>query len=239
MIQKLSNNNVSVPRFCLNYKQIPYTTEWIEYPDIASTCKKLGIEPTSKKADGSNHYTLPAIHDPSTGVYIADSLLIAQYLDKTYPSTPPLFPKNTAGLQLAFFDAFWQLFIFQVGGFVLLPSCLVLNPVSQEYFRRTREQEFGVTLEGFVPQGDSAVEQWTALEANFAKIGGWFAKTDDLGPFIMGKEVSWGDIMVSSQLIWLKRVWGEDDQKWKDITEWQGGRWGRFMDAMDKYTAVL
>jgi len=92
--------------YTLNLKGIPYKTEWVEYPDIEPICKKLGIAPTYKNADGSDRYTIPAIHDPSTGVYISDSVLIAEYLDKTYPYTPQVFPHHTHALHAAFTAAF-------------------------------------------------------------------------------------------------------------------------------------
>jgi len=36
-------------RYCLNYKEIPYQTECVEFPDIAPLCKELGIPPTGIK----------------------------------------------------------------------------------------------------------------------------------------------------------------------------------------------
>ncbi|KAI0682851.1 hypothetical protein BC835DRAFT_807562, partial [Cytidiella melzeri] len=54
-------------RYALNYKGIPYRTEWVEYPDIEPLCKKIGGSATAKKEDGRDHYTLPMIYDPSTG----------------------------------------------------------------------------------------------------------------------------------------------------------------------------
>jgi hypothetical protein len=60
----------------------------------------------SEKADGSAHYTHPAIHDPSTGAYISDSILITEYLEKMYPETPHIFPNNTLALQATFIAAF-------------------------------------------------------------------------------------------------------------------------------------
>jgi len=65
------------------FQGIPYTTEWVDCLDIGSLCKNLGIPPTSKNADGSDRYTLPDVHDPSAAVYISDSILIAEYLEKT------------------------------------------------------------------------------------------------------------------------------------------------------------
>ena len=89
-------------RAVFNYKGIPYRTEWVEVPDIEPLSKKLGINPTGQKKDGSPFYTLPAIYDPATGTAIADSFAIAEYLENTYPETPSVFPKESAALQKAF-----------------------------------------------------------------------------------------------------------------------------------------
>ncbi|KAF8979309.1 hypothetical protein BDQ17DRAFT_1215757, partial [Cyathus striatus] len=85
-------------RFILNYKQLEYKTEWIEYPDIEAFCKQHGIPPTATKLDGTGYYTLPAIHDEKTGIYKADTIPIAQYLDMTYPDTPAVIPSGTETL---------------------------------------------------------------------------------------------------------------------------------------------
>ncbi|KAF4617880.1 hypothetical protein D9613_006292 [Agrocybe pediades] len=68
------SSNTWKTRFCLNYKGIPYNTVWVEYPDIEELSKKLGLKPTGKAFwDASkDYYSLPAIHDPSTGVYISE-----------------------------------------------------------------------------------------------------------------------------------------------------------------------
>jgi hypothetical protein len=76
----------------LNYKGLAYKTEWIEYPDIADLCKKIGAEPTMIRKDGRPYYSLPVIQDPKTGAVISDSARIAEYLDETYPDTPKVFP---------------------------------------------------------------------------------------------------------------------------------------------------
>ncbi|KAF8994799.1 hypothetical protein BDQ17DRAFT_1524749 [Cyathus striatus] len=87
-------------RYILNYKNLPYKTIYLEYPDIETTSKNLGIPPTATKVDGSPYYTLPAIHDSSTNKALADSLRIAQYLDATYPDTPAVVMKGTKCLVL-------------------------------------------------------------------------------------------------------------------------------------------
>ncbi|KAF8960754.1 hypothetical protein BDZ97DRAFT_1281072 [Flammula alnicola] len=222
-------------RYCLNFKGIPYKTEWIEFPDIEAHCKKFGILPTSQNPDGSPYFTLPAIHDPSTGVYIADSFLIAEYLEKTYP-TPSLFPYNTLGLQTPFEDTYLG-YLDALWSFILPVVCVNLNPPSEEYFRRTREQEFGMKLEDLVPKGEKADAEWEKYKDGLGTVDVWYAKSG--GPFLMDDTVSWADFVIAGYVIWLRIVWGEDSQQWKDITSWHDGRWQNLIDNLKKYETIL
>jgi len=225
-------------RFALNFKGVPYKTEWVEYPDIESHNIKLGIEPTSKKADGRPHYTLPAIHDPSTGVYIAESLKIAEYLDKTYPDTPALFPHNSLGLQTAFTAAFSSN-LSAIWEFILPATCFKLNPPSHEYFRRTREAAFGKKMEELVPTGEEGAVKWAKFQKALGTVDGWYSKNGGKGPFLLGETPSWADLVVASYLIWFRIIWGEDSQQWKDISAWHGGRWKGLLDSLKKYQTIV
>ncbi|PSR72266.1 hypothetical protein PHLCEN_2v11858 [Hermanssonia centrifuga] len=93
-------------RYSLNYKGLPYRTEWVEYPDIEVLCIRIGAPPTSTK-HGRPRYTLPVIYDPSTNSVISDSVDIAKYLDETYPDTPKLLPAGTEAFQAMFLDSVW------------------------------------------------------------------------------------------------------------------------------------
>lgn len=221
-------------RAVLNFKGIPYRTEWVEYPDVEPLSKKLGIKPTTLKEDGRPHYTLPAIHDPSTGIYIADSLAIAEYLEKTYPDSPSVFPNGTAGLQKAFGVSFAEC-IEVARAFIIPVTCLRLNPVSAEYFRRTREISYGKKLEDVIPTG---TEEWRKVEQGMDKLHSYLVSTDDKGPYMLGDTISWSDLMISSYLYWLKVIWGEDSKEWKDIASWNGGRWEAHSNALKKYHTV-
>jgi len=222
------------PRYTLNFKGIPYKTEWVEYPDIEPLCKKLGISPTSKKADGSDHYTLPAIHDPSTGTYISDSILIAEYLEKTYPDTPQVFLHHTIALQAAFTAAFGNN-LSSLRSFIIPATYTKLNPRSQEYFRRTREKSFGKAMENIAPKGEAAIAEWAQFRDGLGKVDAWYAKNGGKGPFLLGETPSWGDIAVASYILWLRVVWGKDSQQWKDISSWHNGRWATIIEALKKY----
>ena len=223
-----------IPRYILNLKGIPYKTEWVECPDIEPLCKKLGIPPTSKNADGSDLYTIPAIHDLSTGVYISDSVLIAEYLDKTYPYTPQVFPHHTHALQAAFTAAF-ESNLGALWKFIVPATYAMHTPRGQEHVRRTMEKSFGKVLEDIAPKGECAVAEWAQFRDGMGKVDAWYAKNGGQGPFLLGETPSWGDIVVASYLIWLRVVWGEDSQQWKDISSWNDGRWAAIIKALKKY----
>jgi len=86
---------------CLKLQKLPFRVQWIEYPDIEAFCQSNGIQPTGSRGGGFviQIVCLPMILDPKTAVYLAESTGIAEYLDRTYLETPPVFPSNTLGLQ--------------------------------------------------------------------------------------------------------------------------------------------
>ena len=88
---------------CLKLQKLPFRVQWVDYADIEAFCQSNGIQPTGSRVGGfcySN--SLPMIIDPKTAVYLAESTEIAEYLDRAYLETPPVFPSNTVGLQGAF-----------------------------------------------------------------------------------------------------------------------------------------
>ncbi|KAJ6608977.1 hypothetical protein B0H10DRAFT_2065911 [Mycena sp. CBHHK59/15] len=211
-------------RYALNYKGIPYKTVWLEYPQIEPVSRELGAAPTSNKPDGRPHYTLPMIHDPRTGAVVSDSAKIAAYLDKTYPDTPPVLPASTAGFYRVFEDAALPL---------LAP--LILNPVSEEYFRRTREETFGKKLEELVPKGDAHTEAWQKVKDTFAKLDGWIRANGEDSKYIMGDTLCFADIWMASYVLWISMV---RPDLWKEVKLWNGGRWERLLKDTEKYQTV-
>jgi len=218
--------------YSLNYKRISYKVVWVEYPDIEPTMKKLGIAPTDTRPDGSPYYSLPAIWDPATKRGISESRLIAQYLDETYPDQPLLFPPGTSIVQgpwndLIYFPMLAPLFLF-----VLPRTTWILNPRSEEYFRKTKS---AVKMEDLYPAGEKKDIEWKKVETGFDRMNQWFGKEDG---FVMGgsETVTFADFVLGGYLIWLKSVFGPESDEWKDISEkWNGGRWGRFLKSLEQY----
>ena len=223
----------AVVRFTLNYKGLPYKTEWLEFPDIESKCKEMGIAPTRNTPDGTPLYTLPAIWDPSTKTGVSESYRIAEYLDRTYPDTPRVLfdgieeytqiMSGSAGL-----PEFKSLALF-VMPFVL-PH---LNPVGQEYYRRTREQWFGKKWEDILPTGKAREEAWAQVKKGFDIVDALFQKYG--GPFARGEQISFVDISLGASLYGFRFLWGEDSEFWKELSGWNDGRWGKHVEKIEKY----
>ncbi|KAF8555991.1 hypothetical protein OG21DRAFT_1410007 [Imleria badia] len=214
-------------RYALNIKGVPYKTEWVEYPDIEALAKKIGALPTSTRADGTPYYTLPIINDPNTGKVIADSFLIAEYLDATYPDGNTLFPPGTKPLVAAFEGGI----VSALGGIGLLQlavSCYVLNPSSAEYFRRTREAKFGQKIEEFSPEGPKRDADIAKGKEGFDAIDGWLAKSE--GKFVLGDTISYADGVLAGWLTWIKIT----NAIWKDVATWHNGRWATYLENVEK-----
>ncbi|KAJ7061331.1 hypothetical protein C8F01DRAFT_1057878 [Mycena amicta] len=228
--------NTLKTRYALNFKGLSYTTKWIEYPDIEGVVKDLGGRPTRSKADGRPHYTLPMIHDPSTGETITDSFKIAVYLDKTYPDTPLLMPSGAFPLLRAFEEAMQPL-LDELYPFAIPASHALLNPASTAYFRATREQTFSMTLEELFPTPGSEREatMWANVKDSFRKVDGWIRAGE--AEYLGGKEPNYADLYVAAYINWLKIILPEE--KWVDIKSWHEGRWARLVERLEKYETVV
>ncbi|KAG8679884.1 hypothetical protein FRC08_016674 [Ceratobasidium sp. 394] len=223
-------------RIALNYKRLPYRVEYVSYPDIESTFKKFGVPPTSDKAP---QYTLPMIADPSSDpnekpTYIADSFKIALYLEDKYPSPayPSLFPPGTHAFHSLFTEHFTSLIQ------PLAPTMLplvgrhgFLDDRGEEYYRRTRQARFGKSLEQLAEDG---VRAWGNVREKWDEFG----KRLDLnksGPFVMGEQISYADLMLGAAFCWIRVAEGGDMKLWRDMSGWQNGRWGKLWSEIEKF----
>ena len=166
----------SVARLVLNFKGIPYKTEWLEYPDIAPTLKSFGITPNEQP---STAYTCPTIR--ISDKYVMDSRKIVDVLEEAHPSPSlhldsPILKKVEELIPQCFMPL----------GPIVFPriSRFLLKPRSAEYFERTRGARFGMPLSQLEKEkgGESA---WKAAEPKWKELATLLKA--ERGPFFMGK----------------------------------------------------
>ncbi|TFK32249.1 hypothetical protein BDQ12DRAFT_739525 [Crucibulum laeve] len=230
------NPNTWKTRYSLNYKQIPYKTEWLEYSEIESVYKKLGIAPSAKKPDGSDFYTLPAIYDTSTNTGVSESLAIAAYLDKAYPAKPMLLPVGTEALQAAFVDAFSSKFGTSFRLFIP-PVLEILHPSSVDFFIRSRTAAIGKPFLDTLPVGAEREAELKKFEAGLSAVDGWYQKNGG-GPFIMGDTPSFADFVVGG-FLGCGNAMANHIPEWNDVLERDDGRWKKLGEALEKYAHVV
>lgn len=166
--------------------------------------------------------TVPLIRDGDT--VLAESYEIARYLDETYPQAPDLLG-GASGESLTQFIINWSQTQLHpiVMRIALLDIHSQLDPFDQEYFRASREQRIGTTLENFMEEKaaspDELVKALIPLESMLANQS-----------YIGGEGPLFADYVVFGPLQWLRMVSGDSmlPQNGK-VAEW----FSRLLDMYD------
>jgi glutathione S-transferase len=99
----------------------------------------------------------------------------------------------------------------------------------EEYYRRTRQAKFGKSFEQIAEEG---VRTWGNVREKWSAFG----KLLDLngsGPFVMGEQISYADLMLGAAFCWIRICEGGDMKIWKEMSEWQSGRWGKLWERIE------
>ncbi|KAL8889401.1 MAG: hypothetical protein Q9215_003337 [Flavoplaca cf. flavocitrina] len=184
-------------RLLLNYKGIPYTTQWIELDPIAPHFKSLGIPPNPPSLS-SIPYTVPTIRLPN-GSYVMDSKNIAAILEEKYPD-PPL---HLDSPQLAKAEEILPQLFMPLRG-ILLPGIgrNLMTEESLPYFSESRSKKYG-SLEQ-MERELSGEKQWEEPKPAMREIAALIEETG--GPFVLGREVSYADFNLVGVLSLFKRL---------------------------------
>ncbi|KAG8746506.1 hypothetical protein FRC10_004640 [Ceratobasidium sp. 414] len=231
--------NTFKTRLALNYKGLPYRVKFISYPDIEPLLKELGFPP---RLPIFPRYTLPMIADPSSDpngkpTYVVESFDIAVYLDDKYPTPkyPAIFPPGTRALQKLTTGVFTDEIGYSLAPFALplVAGPGFLDDRGREYFLRTREQRLKVLED----PAETGSKKWGEIHDKWDAFGkqlDYNSGPGEQGPFVMGNEMSFMDFAIGGMFHWLRRAEGGDMPRWKDMSEWQGGRWARLWAEIEK-----
>ncbi|KAL0564382.1 hypothetical protein V5O48_017663 [Marasmius crinis-equi] len=214
--------------FTLNYKSIPYKIEPIHFDKVEAAAKSIGAPPTTTKPDGTPKWTIPFIHDSSTGKTISDSLLIAQYLDETYPDTPRVVPEGTRVLQSVFVQAV------ETKMYVLLPALMgKYEEYAPKELIEARKKQYGHII---APQltPEQVLELWNKTKATFDELDASYGENE----FVTGEKPVFADLALAAQLSIVRIMFGEESKEWKVVSGWNKGRVGRLVEKALSYKQV-
>ena len=163
---------------------------------------------------------------------VADSWVIAEYLEEAYPEQPSLF-HGQAGKGLArFVDAFVMMVMGEVVQIVVRDIHDAARPEDQEYFRTDREKRFGKTLEAVVEDRETRIE---GLRSMLEPI----RRTVQQQAFLGGDEPHYADYILFGAFQWPRVIsavplLAEDDPvaQWFERSLDLHGGIGRAMPAM-------
>lgn len=241
----------------MNYKKLPYTTNWVAFPDIGATLSAVGAPPT--RADDPK-YSVPAIIDAIADppVVLSDSTVIADYLEKTYPE-PSIYPHGREA-QMKWLDAIMDDVIMRMAFMVIPTTPKILPEADAEYFISTRKLIFGmlayirrivqptadsVTFEGLDVKDMMATspkeeaERWQALEEGLGRLSALTDEIEHGDKWLFGtsKGPGYADFVLATTLNWFR--WVGPEGGWERIRNTNGGKWARHLDHVKEYMEVL
>jgi glutathione S-transferase len=131
--------------------------------------------------------------------WIADSTVIAEYLDETYPDRPVL-PDGRMGGLTRFVTA-WTDTVLHHGIFrlVLIDIHVHAHEKDKAYFRESREARIGMTLEAFCADREARIP---AFRQSLARL----RATLEAQPYICGDNPAYADYVVFGAFQWARCV---------------------------------
>lgn len=243
-------------RQALNFKNLPYTTTWVPLPDVAKVRRSLNVPACRKFADGTDFFTLPIIHDPTTGSLVGDSFDIALHLQKNYPASgagdlfPPqtldyVFAQDSILIPLSECDGSeypeYARFNVNVDAAFSAHTQLVLqgmplDPATEERDKAEFVRRAGVSSwEDFALVGEAREKTLSSFRDTLGGLARLFER-DTSGPFLLGTRASYADMIVGA---WLRMMQVSlPESEWEQVRGWHGGIYGRLYDALEAYREV-
>ncbi|KAL1410058.1 hypothetical protein Q8F55_004060 [Vanrija albida] len=164
-------------RLMLNYKRIPYRTEFLD----------IGPLPDGEK------YTVPTIQHLASGTWLMDSRAIARWLEDTYPARPITLtsPLSDAVVGLARAAG-------MAAQYSLAPrEPAVLSPRSRAYFVSMVEGLLGHPLGDLLQKEEAA---WAAADEGMKEASELMMRNCQAGPYTEGERPCAADFFVAGAM---------------------------------------
>lgn len=144
--------------------------------------------------------TVPILRDGEH--LVSDSFRIALYLEEAYPDSPSLFGGEGGKAAARLVEGYAQHVVHTaITRIALFDIYSMLDPTDQAYFRASREQRLGKTLEEIAADRDTAI---AALPAQLQPLRHMLA----FQPFVGGEAPLFADYILFGALQWLRITTG-------------------------------
>lgn len=242
-------------RYALNFKGVAYSTQWVRMLEITKVRRALGVPAGRKFADGTDFYTLPILTDPETGSAVGDSFDIAVYLQDKFPNAgaSELFPSQKLDYVCpGLGESLVPLSERDDGDDVHADYARFNTNVDMAFSLHAQLMAHGMRWD---PEVDGAIK---AEFARRAGLGSWDAfqiqaeareklkvslrealrdlaamlQRDAAGPFMLGSQASYADIIVGSWLRMLSKTLPEGE--WEEVQTWHDGVFGKLHAALQE-----
>jgi glutathione S-transferase len=252
--QNASAPNPWKARYALNFKDVPYSTQWVQMPDIAKVRQDLGVPAGRKFADGTDFYTLPILIDSSSGTKLGDSFDIATYLQNNFPDSGAgnLFPPQeldyvcpgTSFVPLSERNDDAHAHYAQFNSNVdmafsmhaqLMAHGMKWDPKYEEQIKAEfvrRAAPYGITSwEAMGLKGEARDKMKASLREALGGLAVLFQR-DGTGPFKLGNQPSYADIIVGGWLRMLSKTL--ETEEWEEVQGWYDGVFRRLHAALQE-----
>ncbi len=169
-------------KLALVHKQLSHKTEPVWFTE-------------KEKFAVSEQPLLPVITDGDK--VVSDSWTIAEYLEAKYPDAPSLFANDKAKTKAESFHLWVSTVLSKhIPGILILDLYNILSDQDQQYFRRTREEKIGKTLEEFAASPEQHIQ---GLQAELDYVRELLATNNYLG----GDKPDYSDICLLGTFLWI------------------------------------
>lgn len=170
----------------------------MEFPDIASTFKSLGLAPNDE-SDYTPAYSCPAVKLPD-GSFVMESRKIATALEKLQPEPSLLLDNDYPERAQSLVDRI--LYSLGPGMMYRIPDMLLDTRGAEWYYEERKKITGGLPITDFADKFD-----WDTAGGVLAELRGLLAENAN-GPFVVGKEPSYADLIIVS----LWKLWSKVDK---------------------------
>lgn len=169
-------------KLALVHKQLSYNTEPVWFTE-------------KEKFAMSEQPLLPVITDGEE--VISDSWAIAEYLEAKYPDAPKLFANEEAKEKAESFNQWASTDLFKhIPGIIILDIYNFIADEDKAYFRESREERIGKTLEEFSATPELHIQ---GLQSELEHVRKLLATT----PYLGGDKPDYSDICLLGTFLWI------------------------------------